>query len=481
MKHEMNTAIRRVFYGVVVLFALLAFYTARWSIIDADALKRDTLNKIPQLREIREPRGPILTKAGGPIARSVRRGRGEDAIYQRRYPRGSLFGHPVGYSFVERDATGLEKYYDDQLTGRGEEFISILDSLLGREQEEQTLITTLDATAQTTAVSALAGRPGAVVVIEPRTGRIPVWASVPGFDPNDVRSDAGYTALQSASGEPRLFDRVSQSAYPPGSTFKVVTAAAALDSGEFKPSSVVNGDSPKVFSGRPMANSGNVSYGDVTLTTALTKSINTVWGQVGEEIGDDTMIEYMKRFGFYAKPPVDLPEGQVAASGLRARGELLPDDTPIDVARVAIGQERLTVTPLQMATVAATVANGGVRVEPHLADQFRDRYGRVKDRVKTGEVERVISRRTAARLNEMMQNVVREGTGTAAALAGVDVAGKTGTAEVKGGAANQAWFIGFAPADNPRFAIAVTVQETTGQGGTVAAPIVRDVFQSLLR
>lgn len=477
----MNKSIRRVFIGVIALFALLAFYTARWSIIEADALKRDTLNKIPQLREIREPRGSILTKAGGPIARSVKRGRGDSAVYERRYPRGALFGHPVGYSYVQRGATGLEKYYDDELSGRGEEFISVLDSLLGREREEQSLLTTLNAGAQTTAVNALAGRPGAVVVIEPKTGRIPVWVSVPGFDPNEVRSDAGYQALQSASGEPRLFDRVSQSAYPPGSTFKVVTAAAALDTKSYRPNSIVNGDSPKVFSGRPMANSGNVSYGDVTLTTALTKSINTVWGQVGEEIGDDTMIEYMKRFGFYAKPPVDLPENQVAASGLRERGELLPDDAPIDVARVAIGQERLTVTPLQMATVAATVANGGIRVRPHAGGELRDRYGRLKSRIETDEVERVMSARTASQLNEMMQNVVREGTGTAAALAGVDVAGKTGTAEIKGGAANQAWFIGFAPAERPRYAIAVTVQETTGQGGTVAAPIVRDVFQSLLR
>lgn len=478
---DMNKAIRRLFFGVVALFALLAFFTARWSLFEADALQRNTLNKIPQLREIREPRGAILTRAGGPIARSVRRGRGDDAIYERRYPRGELFGHPVGYSYVKRGATGLEKYYDDQLSGRGEEFISVLDSLLGREREEQSMLTALDASAQTTAGRALAGRAGAVVVIEPRTGKIPVWVSVPGFDPNDVRGDAGYKALQSGNGEPRLFDRVSQSAYPPGSTFKVVTAAAALDSGEYRPTSIVNGDSPKEFSGRPMANSGNVSWGDITLTKALTNSVNTVWGQVGERLGDDTMIEYMKRFGFYSKPPVDLPENQVAASGLRSGGELLPDDTPIDVARVAIGQERLTVTPLQMATVAATVANGGKRVRPHLADEFRDRYGRVKERVKTDEVEQVIGRRAAAQLNQMMQDVVNEGTGGAAALAGVNVAGKTGTAETKGGAANQAWFIGFAPADDPKYAIAVTVQETTGQGGTVAAPIARDVFQSLLR
>lgn len=481
MNRDMNVAIRRLFFGVIALFALLAFFTARWSVFEADALKRNSLNKIPQLREMRQPRGPILTKAGGTLARSVRRGHGDNVVYERRYPRGAQFGHPVGYAYLQRVASGLEKYYDDELTGRGEEFVSVFDSLLGRKRAEQTMYTSLDATAQNTAINALAGRAGAVVVIEPKTGRIPVWVSLPGFDPNDVRSDSAYQSLLSASGEPRLFDRVSQSAYPPGSTFKVVTAAAALDSGRYKPSSIVNGDSPKVFSGRPMANSGNVSWGDITLTDGLTNSVNTVWGQVGEKVGDDTLIEYMKRFGFYAKPPIDQPEDQVAASGLRENGELLPDDAAIDVARVAIGQERLTVTPLQMATVAATVANGGVRVRPHVADEFRDRYGRLKKRVKTDEIERVISAHTAAQLNQMMRNVVKEGTGIAAALAGIDVAGKTGTAEVKGGTANQAWFIGFAPAEDPKYAIAVTVQETTGDGGTVAAPIAHDVFQSLLR
>lgn len=463
------------------MFALLVANTARWSVIEAESLKQSSLNKIPMLREMRDPRGPILTRGGTTIARSVRRGGGDGAIYERRYRQGTLFGHPVGYSYVRRDVVGLERFYDDELVGRREEFVSVLDSLLGRRREAQTMITALDAQAQRVAGEALSGRAGAVVVIEPRTGKVPVYVSVPGYDPSAARTEAGYRALLDAAGEPRLVDRVAQSAYQPGSTFKIVTAAAALDSGAYTPDSVVNGDSPKVFSGTPLANSGGRDWDDISLTTALTNSVNTVWAQVGEKVGSKTMIEYMKRFGFYDKPPIDLPRGEVVASGLREHGDLLPADTPIDVGRVAIGQERLAVTPLQMATVAATVANGGERVAPHIADEFRDKYGRMKKRIATDRVERVMTRATAAQLNAMMQNVVKEGTGTAAALSGINVAGKTGTAEVKGGAANQAWFIGFAPADRPRYAIAVTVQETTGQGGTVAAPIARNVLQSLLR
>lgn len=477
----MNRSIRRVFWAVTLLFALLLANTARWSVVDADSLKQNSLNKIPSLREMRDPRGPVLAGGGETIARSVRRGRGHDAVYERRYPLGPLFGHPVGYSYVRRGVVGLERFYDDELVGRREEFVSVLDSLLGREREAQTMHTALDEQAQRVAGQSLAGRAGAVVVIEPRTGRVPVYVSVPGFDPSEVRTDAGYRVLRGATGEPRLFDRVAQSAYPPGSTFKVVTATAGLDSGAFTPDSVLNGDSPQDFSGTPLANSGGSDFGDISLTTALTNSVNTVWAQVGEKVGSETMIEYMKRFGFYDKPPVDLPRDQVVASGLRESGELLNEDEPIDVARVAIGQERLAVTPLQMATVAATVANGGERVAPHVVERFSDKYGRTRERVKTDRVERVMTRATAAELNEMMQNVVREGTGGAASLAGIGVAGKTGTAEVKGGAANQAWFIGFAPAERPRYAIAVTVQETTGQGGTVAAPIARSVLQSLLR
>ncbi|MBI4897793.1 MAG: penicillin-binding protein 2 [Actinobacteria bacterium] len=474
----MNVAIRRVFWGVVVLFALLVVYTARWSVIESDSLKRSSLNKIPALREWRDPRGPILTTERGTIARSVRSGSGDDVHYSRRYPLDVLFGHPAGYSYVTRGGSGLEKYYDGQLVGRKDEFVSVLDSLLGRKREAQSLVTALDEPAQRVARQALAGRVGSVVVIEPRTGRVPVYVSVPGYDPNDVRDSDGYARLNSDDGSP-LFDRVATSAYPPGSTFKVVTATAAIDTGAYRPSSVVNGDSPKQISGTPLENSGGKSWGDITLTDALTHSVNTVWAQVGEDVGSDTMIEYMKRFGFYEKPPIDLPSDQLAASGLREHGELLPDETPIDVGRVAIGQERLAVTPLQMATVAATVANGGLRVAPRLAVSFEDRTGRTKDRVGVKRITRVMSAATARKLNEMMQNVIREGTGTAAALAGINSAGKTGTAERARG--NQAWFIGFAPAEHPRYAIAVTVEQTTGQGGTVAAPIARQVLQNLLR
>ncbi|MBJ7348171.1 MAG: hypothetical protein JHC87_06335, partial [Thermoleophilaceae bacterium] len=194
------------------------------------------------------------------------------------------------------------------------------------------------------------------------------------------------------------------------------------------------------------------------------------------------LFDYMQRFGFGAKPPIDLPPDELTTSGVRSSGgRLLNANDGVDLGRVAIGQERLFVTPLQMATVAATIANGGVRMEPRLARLFRDADGRIVKTIPPKVATRAISKSTADQLTKMMTRVVDEGTGTAAQLAGFSVAGKTGTAEVDGGRANQAWFIAFAPVDRPRYAIAVTVERTTGEGGTIAAPIARSVLESLLQ
>ncbi|MGB0872244.1 MAG: peptidoglycan D,D-transpeptidase FtsI family protein [Solirubrobacterales bacterium] len=471
----MNKPIRRVFYVVVALFTLLAVYTARWTVIEAQSLNQNALNRLPAQKQQKQPRGAIYTANGGALARSRRTA---DGTYVRAYPLGSLFAHPVGYSYAVRGQNGLEKYYNDRLTGEVESFTSILDSLLGRGGEEQSMVTNLDRGAQSLATNLMAGRSGAVVVIEPSTGRVPVYVSVPGYDPAALRTDAGANELFNNRRSP-LVDRVSDATYPPGSTFKVVTATAALDSGLLTPEGTVDGSSPQTFSGQPLANFGGTNYGQVTLSGALQNSVNTAFGNIGVDLGEDTMLDYMERYGFYKPPPVDLPAGGLLSSGLRdAEGDLLAADSGADLARLAIGQERLAVTPIQMATVAATVANDGIRMEPRLARLFRDRLGRVKKRIDPERAERVMTRKTASELNEMMRRVVEGGTGQAANVGNLRMAGKTGTAEVPGG--NQAWFIGFAPYDDPQYAIAVTIEKTDGFGGTVAAPVARDVLQDLL-
>jgi penicillin-binding protein A len=214
------------------------------------------------------------------------------------------------------------------------------------------------------------------------------------------------------------------------------------------------------------------------MTTALTNSVNTWWAQAGEKLGTDTMFRYMDRFGFNQKPNLDYPGFQLAASGIYDGNKLLGPGAAIDIGRVAIGQERLRVTPLQMAEVAAAVANKGELMEPRLWSKVIDPDGR-ETRLDPARQSRVMSEDTASELNTMMQSVVREGTGTAAAVSGIDVAGKTGTAEISGGV-NDAWFIGFAPASNPKIAISCVVEHTSGFGGPTCGPIFKSVAETIL-
>jgi peptidoglycan glycosyltransferase len=473
----MNARVRHLYGLLVLLFGVLVVFTTWWTVIEADDLEANRANRRPLLEEQRIRRGLIFAADGQTVlARNRASGRGSERVYSRVYPTGSLFGHPVGYSFVERGRAGLERSKNDELSGEEDEFTTILDELRGDEREGNDLITTLDPDGQRAALSALAGRAGSVVAIEPASGRVRALVAVPGFDPNRVPES--FAELNRAPGSP-LFNRATQSGYPPGSTFKVVTAAAALDSGRYTPQSTVDGKSPKRIGGVPLTNFGGQDYGLVTLTTALTKSINTVWAQVGERLGKERMYEYMRRFGFNRKPPLDLPSDELRASGVFDGKRLLDDSSAVDIGRVAIGQERLLVTPLQMAMVVSAIGNGGSLMRPHLVQQVRDPDGRTVERTKPREESKVVEPATASALAGMMSRVVEEGTGTAAALSGIDVAGKTGTAEV--GGTNQAWFIAFAPLRSPRIAVAATVERTTGQGGTVAAPVAKQVMEALLR
>jgi peptidoglycan glycosyltransferase len=333
------------------------------------------------------------------------------------------------------------------------------------------------------AVAGLAGRKGGVVAIEPQTGKVRVMVSIPEYDPNLIPSD--FTALDNDPNKP-TFNRTTQELYPPGSTFKVVTATAALDTGKVTPETTIDGSSPKEISGVPLENSGGEDFGPISLTDALTNSVNTVFAQVGEEIGRGTLVEYMKRYGFFEDPLLDYPTNQMIPSGIRANGTRFVEDG-FDVGRVAIGQGgiegAIEATPMQMALVASAIANKGRLMKPRLTDSIVRPDGRVKERIQPDLQSEVMKPETAAQLTEMMGRVVEEGTGTEAALEGVQVAGKTGTAEVGANREfTQPWFICFAPIDNPKLAVAVTVerQPPGSFGGTVAAPIARSVLEAML-
>jgi penicillin-binding protein A len=478
----MNRQIAQLFGLFVLLFAVLVAFTSYWSVLDAEGLEDNPSNRRALIREQKVPRGLILASDGRTaLARSVPRGRGEDRTFTRTYPTGGLFSHPVGYSFIRNGRISLEQSRNDALAGEEDEFESIFTGLEGREREGLDVVTNLSVPGTEAAVAGLAGRKGAVVAIEPQTGKVRVMVSIPEYDANLVPTEFGR--LNRDPNKPML-NRTTQELYPPGSTFKVVTATAALDSGKITPDSVIDGSSPKTISGVPLANAGGVSFGPISFTDALTNSVNTVFAQVGETIGRGTLVEYMKRYGFYEDPQLDYPDTQMIPSGiLNGDGEYVEDG--FDVGRVAIGQGGLEgeirAAPLQMAQVAAAVANGGRLMKPRLTDRIVRKDGRVAERIEPDLQSRVMKPETAEQLTAMMSRVVEEGTGTAAALAGITVAGKTGTAEVGANREfTQPWFIAFAPVEDPRMAIAVTLERTTGQGGTVAAPIARQVLEALL-
>jgi penicillin-binding protein A len=477
-----NRRIVQLFGLFTLLFAILLAFTSRWTVFEASSLEDEPSNRRPLIEEQKIPRGLIYASDGHTVlARNRGQGRGENRTYTRTYPRAGTFGHPVGFSFIRNGRRGLESSRNDDLVGKEDEFESILAGLESRDEEGNDVITNLDVGGTQAAVAGLAGRKGAVVALEPKTGKVRVMVSIPEYDPNLIPSQIGQ--LNRNPDQP-LLNRTTQELYPPGSTFKVVTASAALDSGKITPETVIDASSPKDISGVPLANAGGESFGPISATDALTNSVNTYWAQVGERIGRDTLVEYMRRFGFYEDPQLDYPDGQMIASGIiNGDGDYVDDG--FDAGRVAIGQGGLEgeirAAPLQMAEVAATVANGGRLMKPRLTDRIVQKDGRVKERIQPDLQAVVMKPETAKQMTAMMSRVVEEGTGTAAALAGITVAGKTGTAEVGANAEfTQPWFICFAPVEDPRMAVAVTVERTQGQGGTVAAPIAKSVLEALL-
>jgi penicillin-binding protein A len=476
----MNRPIVRLYGLVVLLFALLIAFTSRWTVFEASSLRSSPLNRRALLEQERIARGPILAADGTVLARSVRGGEG---TYERTYPRGEEFANAIGYSYTDLGQTGLERFRNSALNGQtGTNLQTILNQLQGKRPQGNEVITALDPQAQQKAIAALGEHHGAVVALDPRTGAVKVMVSSPSYDPNRLPSPGVYARLTNdARGRP-LVNRAVQFGYAPGSTFKVVTATAAIDTGQFTPESTLSGRNDVLISGVPLGNDDGESYGQITLTEALTKSVNTVWAQVAVQLGERTMARYMNRFGFDRKPELDYPSEEMSTSGEYLGERLLPPTSPrVDVGRMGIGQDKLAVVPLQMAEVAAAVANHGRLMAPHLTERIVDPEGRTVQQILPRVQSVVMKSSTANAVTGMMEAVVNEGTGTEAQIPGVQVAGKTGTAETQiGTAINNVWFIAFAPAANPRVAIAVTLEHVPGQGAAFAAPVAREVMEVLL-
>jgi penicillin-binding protein A len=486
----MNHQIGRV--GVVAMGLLVALIVATtyWQTWARPGLAERQDNEIQRVAQFQVKRGLILSPSRV-LARNREQLVNGKTLYFRRYPQGRLTAHVVGYSTSARSRTGLERSLNSDLTGSTRSLSSLvdhsLDTLNGRPIAGDTVITTLDLNGQKEALDALGSQCGAVVALDPRTGQVRVMVSSPSYDPNDVESNFGKIERITADCTPAspLLNRASQGLYPPGSTFKVVTASAALESGRFTPtSSFVDPGYCTVYGKRVRNFDTEQPFGTITLATALQHSVNSVFCNIGLALGAKRLVKEAKKFGFYDRPPLETPDSERLPSGLYQHGRLFDPrhDRDVDAGRMAFGQERLLVTPLQMAMVAGAIGNDGILMRPTVVDRIVTPNGKTRERTKPEKIRRAVSPATARDIGAMMISVVQGGTGTAAQISGLQVGGKTGTAETGINGRDTTWFIAFAgdAGAKPRLAVAVVLQNQTLTGGATAAPIARRVMQALL-
>lgn len=482
----MNTPLRRLATVVIGMFVVLMGGATWVQFFQASSLNNDNRNVRTLYREFDTDRGPIVV-GGEAVASSTPV---DDSFgYLRQYSDGPLYAPATGFYSVIYGRSGIEKAMNTELNGTAGSlfYTRIQDLITGRQPKGASVELTIDPAVQKAAWDALGDQTGAVVAIDPSTGAILALVSKPSFDPNVLAShdtaavrDA-WDALNADATEPML-NRALNQTYPPGSTFKLVTSAAALESGLTPDTPVAAPDElPLPQSSAVLQNYGGEkcsSTGAMTLSDALRISCNTAFGQLGLTLGADALREQADAFGYDQSLTVPLP---VSTSVFPAEGEI---DAP-QTALAAIGQYDVRATPLEVAMVTATIANDGVRMAPYLVSSVRNQDLTVVDTTQPRSLGRSISASTAAELTAMMTEVVRSGTGTAAQIPGVAVAGKTGTAQTTAQEAPHAWFTAFAPADAPKVAVAVVVEHggslgNEATGGKVAAPIARAVIQAVL-
>jgi penicillin-binding protein A len=488
-----NRQITRLAVFAVALIIALVVATTYWQTWAAPGLADRQDNAIQRVAQFEVKRGRIYAGDGAVLARNRIRRVHDKTLYFRTYPQGRTFANPVGYSTQVRSRAGLEQSLNDYLTASNANLTTVLDRTLDRIKgatiKGNDVHLTLSTKGQQIARAALGTRCGSVVAIEPRTGRVLVMASSPSYDPNLIEghfNQAARAPLAECSQPAPLLNRATAGLYTPGSTFKVITASAAIDSGEFSLSSTFSDPGYCEEYGRKVFNYsdqiGPESFGTVSLLTAIQHSVNSVFCNIGKQLGALKILEYARRFGFYSTPPVELPLDERKASGLYKSGELwLPrDSNAVDPGRLAFGQVQLQVTPIQMAMVAATIANDGVLMKPYLVKQIVAPDGAPVVTTEPDRLGRAIKASTANAVTQGMVAAVQAGTSTAAQIPGVTVAGKTGTAESGVSHVNTTGFICFAPAESPRVAIAVFLEQQNGVGGTTAAPIAKQVMEALL-
>ncbi len=482
----MNAPVRRLSLLVGFLFACLLVSTTLIQYVFAADLNARPDNRRTLLSTYARDRGDILV-GETPIASS--KPSDDEYKFQRVYSEPELYAHVTGsYSFYGATG-GLEQAEDALLSGSSDKLFyrRVSDLFTGRRPQGANIETTLDPAVQKAAAEGLAGVNGAAVALDPKTGAVLALVSHPSYDPNTLSGhdlgvvETNYDKLNADPGRPLVDRAIGGDLYPPGSVFKVVTAAAALSSGEFTPESMLPGgselDLPQTDT--PLPNHDNQPCsptGEISLSDALVVSCNPAFGQLGLDLGGDALQQQAARFGFgdTVRIPMTVTPSSVP-SGM---------DQP-QSAQAAIGQYDVRVTPMQMAMVAAGIGNQGKVMQPYLVQSVIGSDLSVIESARPTELSEAVTSDVAAQLRDMMVGVVERGTGTLAQIPGVEVAGKTGTAEHGEGRKAHAWFISFAPAEDPQIAVAVVVEDggvagSEAGGGQVAAPIAKAMMEARL-
>jgi peptidoglycan glycosyltransferase len=473
---------RRLTSVVTVLSVLLAALVVNltWiQVVNARALNNSPVNTRNLAEQARSERGSILTRDGVVLAQSVRKDR---STFRREYPEGDFAAHVVGYHSLRYGRAGVEAAANDALAGKRtyRTFSDVIDAAAGKPVAGDDVALTLDASIQRAAEKTLSGRRGALVVLDPRTGAVLASASNPGYKPSSV--DTNWDELSGADSSP-LLDRTRQALYAPGSTFKVVTLTGAYAAGIANPQTTYPGPGTLEIGNAPVTNFEGGSYGSLDLETATARSVNTVFAQLAVDLGSQQLVAQSNRFGFGGATGYELP----------AKTSLMPDPaemTTWETAWAGVGQPvgehdsppGPQASVLQMAMVAAGIGNDGVVMRPYVVDRVLDPAGgaSITATTRPRQLSRATDPATAKLVTQAMRKVVSAGSGARARVSGVDVAGKTGTAEVGRGLPTNAWFIAFAPAENPTVALAV-LMEGGGLGGRVAAPAAKQVLEAALK
>lgn len=475
----MNGPLRKVSVFVALMMAALLVNITYIAVFRQDAMLAEPRNRRVRDAEFSQNRGAILV-GNQPIADSTPSG-SQRFPYERSYPQGHLWSSVTGWFSYDYARSNLEQSWNGELSGAGSDqsVARVMDIISGRSPQGANVSTSLHPGAQQAAISALGDQQGAAIAMNYATGEILALASTPTYDPNRLASldlasqRSAWAELIEAPGEP-LKNRATREIFPPGSTFKLVTAAAALDAG-MTPDSMLDAPDSLALpnSTHAMGNSTNCGGSSITLEQALVSSCNTAFGTLGMELGAPALQDMATRFGFNTNPEIDFPSAS----------SRFPDE--LDEAQTAlssIGQYDVAASPLQMLLVTAAIANDGVLMRPHIVNEVTAHDLRVLSSKAPRQLSAPMSASSAVQLQDMMISVVENGTGRPAHLDGMTIGGKTGTAQSAPDRPNYAWFVGFAK--EPQVAVAVFVQSADVQpndvsGGKVAAPIFRAVMEAL--